>query len=508
MSTFAHVQSVFINKLHVRVSASHLYLTQLWDGDTVFLVLHCLFIAYAAGASLLPVVTFALDTNAAAVVDTLPSDVIEAIQKVHNSEIDSNATTTESYDIIYELESQTTRSTVSPLARNVTFTLFQPLVALLPFLLAITLLSLTLYTCIKNCQNRFRHYRYKTKYKQYQILKEKVAQSLKNRKVFPKLNGKPAGENGTVASGKTGQNGKNKLKTADHTEDAESGAEENESVIINGDLNNKNTNNSNYDIQQSTMESSQYDVTDKTKRKMKVLTFELANTAGEKPKRQHRKAPWLLDNQPCSIQTLLHLYVFFTLAAAIETILSYSLYSYAIYSPVELSTSRAVLLLTVYLVAIVLSRMTALIGANVFPPNAFVLCLLVLSAISAGVLVLYGGRLTTVNWLFTALLGICIGPIIPGGFTWANVYLNFNWKSISLAYWLISIGMTLFGPFGAALFEYNGYKAVLWLVLALTTTSVVLFAPTLSALQSHKVLQMPKNQNIDPVFEQSKHTYV
>ena len=480
---------------------------RLWDGETVFLLLHCLFVAYAAGASVLPAVTFALDVNAASITGALPATLLAAIEDMTTvastpQQDNVTVTTTEEYDDIYEFQPLTTLAPVTPFERSVTFSLFLPLIAIFPLLLALIFFGLALYTCVRKCTNRIRHYRYKKRYRQYQLLKEKVANSLANRKVFPKLNGKPAGENGVKADDKKTSNdtGKTKLK-ADKDDDA--------NIIVNGDVNNKNSNNSNLDAKQ-TDELAGDDKSRQRHLKMKTLKFELPQqvSATKQRKRVREKTPWLLGNQSCSIRVLLHLYVFFLLAAALESILSYTLYSYAIHCPMQLSASRSILLVTVFLVAVVLSRMTALVGAHVFPPNVFVLALLALCAMSATVLAVYGGKLTVVNWLFTAILGTCIGPIIPSGFTWANIYLNFNWKSISLAYWLISIGMTLFGPLGAAVFEYNGFRAVIWLVAALATTSFVLFLPTLPSLRTKNVLQLPKVDKIDIVFEESKQTYV
>ena len=217
-----------------------------------------------------------------------------------------------------------------------------------------------------------------------------------------------------------------------------------------------------------------------------------------------REGAWFLRGQTADVPMLMYFYVFFALSAAIESVFATFVVAFALANE-RASASHVVALFWASSAA---SRLAYIAVSKYVPPNFIVIGNLTVSTVSSVILALYGGRYTVVLYMFTALLGISVGPITPGGFTWANAYLTRSAKSTALACSCSAAGMTLFPWLVAFLIDYFGTFVMLYTCTACGVVSMLLYLPVMDRLGSKKVFKKKVRRRNDLVYSNSEKAYV
>ena len=495
------------------ISGSHLFLIHLWKKDTGVKLLHILYIAYAAGCALIPQVTRPM------IQTTLADDIFHYMDKAGMDEI----LKMNGYDIILNgtetvLKKQELPSTtqtyndsltdnIRPLSTQERLYMIYLLLGILPLVCALVFLVLFSYTCIQTCKKRCRDYRHKRKVRRVSHLKDQIARSRENMSSFQLLNGKP-GEKGsdspTSRSSNGGslqrnvkQNGKESKQHQNGDTDATHAIDGNQTTTLDGVCNGVGSKDVDHVTHVTTSKKVSFH-----------LSFWQRKRSSKKSKPKKKREGWLVHGQSCSTATLMYLYVFFSFPVALEMVFSYFIYTYVMQSPLKFSELYASLLLSTFWGLMMISRILVIPLAKICPPNAIIVGSLVLNTLSSTVLALYGWRYHRIIWLFTALFGFGLGPVLPSGFTWANIYILHSAKSLAVAYTMSAISMGLFSWIGGMVLQYYGYKSVMYIMIALSVLSFLLFLPAMKFVNPKKVLKFKEKQGKDTVYTTSQRTYV
>lgn len=213
---------------------------------------------------------------------------------------------------------------------------------------------------------------------------------------------------------------------------------------------------------------------------------------------------WFLHRRTADVPMLMYLYVFFALSGAVEYVFATFVTAFALDNE-RPSASHVV---AVFWASSAVSRLAYIAVSKCLPPNFIVIGNLTVSTFSSAVLALYGGRYAAVLYLFTALLGASVGPITPGGFTWANAYLTRSAKSTALACSVAAAGLTLFPWLAAFLVDYFGTSVMLHTCTACGVASVLFYLPVMNRLGSRKVFKKRIRRRNDFVYSNSQKAYV
>lgn len=188
---------------------------------------------------------------------------------------------------------------------------------------------------------------------------------------------------------------------------------------------------------------------------------------------------WFLPPHSFDVPMLFYLYVFFTYALAMEVTYGRFLYAFAAKCDLHFSLMEGSFLMTLFWAAVILSRLLALPLSRVLTPNAIMISCLTLNLICPIVLLTYGQKYPTFLWLFSGLVGFALGPIIPGGFTWANVFLTRAPKSMALCLGFGAFGAALLSWIAGFLLDFLGYESLMYLSIATASIAMFLYMPVM-----------------------------
>ena len=216
------------------------------------------------------------------------------------------------------------------------------------------------------------------------------------------------------------------------------------------------------------------------------------------------EAAWFVRGQSADVPMLMYLYVFFALSASVESVFAMFITAFA----ADNERPSVVHVVAVFWASSAASRLAYVAVSRCLPPNFLVIGNLTVSTLSSAVLALYGGRSTILLYLFTALLGAAVGPVTPGGFTWANAYLTRSAKSTALACCVAAAGVTLSPWLVAFLVDYLGTGVVLHACTTCGVASLLLYLPVMNRLGSRKVFKKKIMRRNDFVNTNSQKDYV
>lgn len=204
--------------------------------------------------------------------------------------------------------------------------------------------------------------------------------------------------------------------------------------------------------------------------------------------------PWFQGDQTFDVPILMFLYVCFVFPFGLEATLGMFLSIYAstnsalqqqqLLQSVDtaLDIDVTVQMLSVFWASFILGRILAASLSRILSAGALLIVFLTINVLSSAILSAYADKYSTILWLFVAIFGGCLGPFIPGGFTWANVFLVATPKSIALAYCSAGLGWAICCWLAGFLVSYFGSSSLMYLVAGVSSLSVLLFIPVLMKL--------------------------
>jgi predicted MFS family arabinose efflux permease len=142
-------------------------------------------------------------------------------------------------------------------------------------------------------------------------------------------------------------------------------------------------------------------------------------------------------------------------------------------------------------------------------PSAIALPCLVVSTLSSTALCAYVTRYTTIVWLFTACLGLALGPLLPGAYLWADVFLSPAPKALALALASAHLGSAVSVWLGGMLIEHlGGSITIFYLTAVCSVLHLATYLPLIRSLNERRYLRVTKRKGHELVLIGSSHTYV
>ncbi|ELT95978.1 hypothetical protein CAPTEDRAFT_186702 [Capitella teleta] len=207
---------------------------------------------------------------------------------------------------------------------------------------------------------------------------------------------------------------------------------------------------------------------------------------------------WFQAQQSFDTPTLLFLYVFFCFALGTEFTNARFLYVYAAKCRLHLPLMHGSLVLTLFWGTILVSRVAAIPLSRVLTPNTIMISCLMLNLVSPIVLLTYGQKYPSFFWIFAGLLGLSLGPILPGGLTWANIFLSCASKSIALALGFGAVGAGLLSWLAGFLLDFFGYESLMYLNIAIAGFNILLYFPVMVILSRRSWFRLKPQLVLEP----------
>ncbi|KAK2140373.1 hypothetical protein LSH36_1376g00007 [Paralvinella palmiformis] len=201
----------------------------------------------------------------------------------------------------------------------------------------------------------------------------------------------------------------------------------------------------------------------------------------------NNQSKWLQSPQTFSIGSQMYLYVFLAIGAGLTAVYDQFLALYARERMAPKFDHQDALVATLFWLSVAAARIAVVAVSKLLSVNALMVTCLVTNTACSAVMAAYADRYPVLLWLFTGLLGVSIGPVLPGAFTWADVYFNMRApKVVALVCGFWSVGVALF-PW------LCGFVAVSWrfpviyhVTLATGGLAFVLYIPMLIAMSKRR----------------------
>jgi hypothetical protein len=230
-------------------------------------------------------------------------------------------------------------------------------------------------------------------------------------------------------------------------------------------------------------------------------------SASKRPKNKHRSArasKWFQGEQTFDVPILMFLYVFHFIPSGVELGLGRFMSIYAgrnrllllAGKPQDSSADsvniqmfdRSVLLVTMFWGAVIFGRLLSVCVGMRRPLISifFTISCPVLQFLSAVILTAYGNQFLSMLWPFVALFGCSIGPVSPGSWTWADIFLTSDAKSVAAGVAVSALGGSVITWLTGLGVDYYGSTS-LWLMAAAGALLAGLFAiPVVSKLEEYR----------------------
>lgn len=297
-----------------------------------------------------------------------------------------------------------------------------------------------------------------------------------------------------------------------------------DNVIGSGEKNNNDSDDEKITDSENTLQKTNKDESDK---KVKFDSGDVEDEQKPRPIRRQklRKRAWLQRNRTVGVPFLMYLYSFFTIPFAIEQFYGRYLPVLRIYGeqveidvtqqdavaaqPLLLSNSECCHLLATFWLCVAAGRFLSATVSRCLFPNGIAISCLAICVLSTSVMCAYFTHYTLVRYLFTACLGLCVGPFLSGAFVWADAFLSPAPKSLALALACACLGWALTGLLGGVLVEYfGGSVTVIYLTTACCILHLLLYLPVAHSLGSRRFFRITARKGHETVLLNSSQTYV
>ena len=238
-------------------------------------------------------------------------------------------------------------------------------------------------------------------------------------------------------------------------------------------------------------------------------TEEQTGSDTKKPITLSRRKKWLQRNRTVGVAFLMYLYCFFLIPFGVEQFYGRYLPILRINRDIKLNNKDCCFLLFTFWMCVALGRLLSGAISRCLFPNGIAIPSIAISILSVAVMCAYATKFSIVLWVFTASLGLCIGPFLSGSLVWADAFLSTAPKAIALAIAMAFLGAALFGWLGGVLIEYfGGSITIFYLTTAGCILHLLLYLPVAHSLGSKKFFRNTARKGHELILLNSSQTYV
>ena len=157
-----------------------------------------------------------------------------------------------------------------------------------------------------------------------------------------------------------------------------------------------------------------------------------------------KPSKWFKPNVKLGPRTVLFLLAFFFLPLAIQICFGRFLSVYAEETNLSYNKDLSTYIQIMFWGGILLGRLFTPLFAKCAAPNGMAITCLTTSIISAAIILAYGEKFPVFFWIFSAVTGFFIGPVLPLGVTWCNVYQSISPMGMVIPMVMVGAGDALF----------------------------------------------------------------
>ena len=209
-----------------------------------------------------------------------------------------------------------------------------------------------------------------------------------------------------------------------------------------------------------------------------------------------RPRKWFLPKATCGLRPILFLLIFFVLHFAVMATFGTFLHICASRSSLTFRNADALLLQTTFWAAVAVGRIIAPIALRCMAANGLVIACFTMSTVSTALLAVYGEQYPIFTWIFTASLGVFSGPIIPAALTFCNLWLGPTAMGFAVAFFWFGIGDGAFSWVSGYLLYKFAPKALVFMCLAASGASFLLYLPIIPLLAKQKRKRNTKKKKL------------
>ena len=169
--------------------------------------------------------------------------------------------------------------------------------------------------------------------------------------------------------------------------------------------------------------------------------------------------------------------IYFTFVCGSEHSYGRFLFSYAIEADVNFTKDEAALLNSVFWAMFTIGRGGGTVVAKFMRISLMIWIEFVFVLLSITTLAIWGFSVKLVLWIASCSYALMLGPIFPGGISWANLQLDLNSMAVMVIMIGCSSGSMLYIYISGYFFQYMGPHSMMYIQVALIGGLGLVFAP-------------------------------
>ena len=195
-------------------------------------------------------------------------------------------------------------------------------------------------------------------------------------------------------------------------------------------------------------------------------------------------------------RTVFFLLAFFFLPLAMEICFGRFLNVYAEETSLSYNKDLSTYIQIMFWGGILLGRLFTPLFAKCAAPNGMAITCMTTSIISAAIILAYGEKFPVFFWIFSVVTGFFIGPILPLGVTWCNVYQSITPMGMVIPMIMVGAGDALFSWLMGYILEIYEPRAILLYSLGTSGLAFLSYLPVIPLLAKKRKWRIIKRKKV------------
>ncbi len=213
-----------------------------------------------------------------------------------------------------------------------------------------------------------------------------------------------------------------------------------------------------------------------------------------------KPSKWFKAKVKLGPRTVLYLLAFFFLPLTMEICYGRFLSVYAEMTSLGFGKDLSAFVQVLFWGSVLLGRLFTPLTARCAAPNGLTVTCLTTGLISTAIIIAYGEKFPIFFWIFSAVTGFFIGPLVPLGLTWCNVYLNPSAMGLVLPMVLVGAAEAIFSWLMGYILHIYGPRGLLLYSLGASGLAFLLYLPIIPLLAKKSKWQVKKRKVMGWVF--------
>ena len=205
---------------------------------------------------------------------------------------------------------------------------------------------------------------------------------------------------------------------------------------------------------------------------------------------------WFRPKVKLGLRTILCLLAFFFLPLAMEICYGRFLSVYAEVTSLSYGKDLSSYIQMIFWGATLLGRLFAPLSARCAAPNGLAITCFTTSLISTAIIIAYGEKFPLLFWIFSTLTGFFLGPVLPLGITWCNIYLNTSPVSMTIPMVIVGAADAILSWLMGYILEIYGPRGLLLYSLGASGLAFLLYLPVIPVLAKKRKWRIYRRKKV------------